>query len=102
MTDFSADQVVWTSKLKEVYGETVELEDEQGKSSVYDIIAEFEVGDRAYAVLAGSGKGAEQEILRIVVSPDGLPELESIVDDEEWENVNELYDELTFPADESE
>ncbi|WP_379160239.1 DUF1292 domain-containing protein [Paenibacillus sp. sgz5001063] len=102
MTEFSADQVVWTSKLTEVYGETVELEDEHGKSSVYDIIAEFEVGDRAYAVLAGSGKDAEQEILRIVVSPDGLPELESIVDDEEWENVNELYDELTFPADESE
>ncbi|MNW70075.1 hypothetical protein D3C74_492580 [compost metagenome] len=52
-------------------------------------------------MLAGSGKGAEQEILRIVVSPDGLPELESIVDDEEWEDVSELYDELTFPADES-
>ncbi|AIQ67817.1 DUF1292 domain-containing protein [Paenibacillus graminis] len=102
MTDFSADQVVWTSKLKEAYGETVELEDEQGKSSVYDIIAEFEVGSRAYAVLADSGKGAEQEILRIVVSPDGLPELESIVDDEEWEDVSELYDELTFSVDESE
>lgn len=102
MTDFSAEHVVWTSKLKEVYGETVELEDEQGKSSVYDIIAEFEVGGRAYAVLAGSVKGAEQEILRIVVSPDGLPELESIVDDEEWEDVSELYDELTFPDDASE
>lgn len=51
MTEFSADQAVWTSKLKEVYGETVELEDEQGKSSVYDIIAEFAVGDHAYAVL---------------------------------------------------
>ncbi|MBW4084354.1 DUF1292 domain-containing protein [Paenibacillus sp. S150] len=102
MTDFSAGQAVWTSKLKEVFGETVELEDGQGKSSVYDIIAEFEVGDRAYAVLAGSGKGAGQEILRITVSPDGLPELESIEDDEEWEDVSELYDELTFPADESE
>ena len=46
MTDLSANQAVWTSKLKEVYGETVELEDEQGQSSIYDIIAEFEVGDR--------------------------------------------------------
>ncbi len=102
MTDFSAEQAVWTSKLKEVYGETVELEDEQGKSSVYDIIAEFEVGGRAYAVLAGSGREAEQEILRIVVSPNGVPELESIVDDEEWEDVSELYDELTLPADDKE
>jgi hypothetical protein len=39
--------------------------------------------------------------LRIVVSPDGLPELESIVDDEEWENVSELYDELTFPGEDT-
>lgn len=101
MTEFSAAEAVWTSKLKDVYGETVELEDEQGKSSVYDIIAEFAVGDRAYAVLAGPGRGAEPEILRIVVSPDGLPELESIMDDEEWEDVSELYDELTLPSEDS-
>jgi hypothetical protein len=31
-----------------------------------------------------------------------VPELESIVDDEEWEDVSELYDELTFPADDKE
>ncbi|GGG12568.1 hypothetical protein GCM10010912_66250 [Paenibacillus albidus] len=99
MADRSADQVVWTSKLKDAYGETVELEDEQGKSSVYNIIAEFEVGDHGYAVLGASGKGAEHEILRIVVSPDGIPELESIMDDEEWEDISELYDELTFPGD---
>lgn len=101
MTEFSAAEAVWTSKLKEVYGDTVELEDEQGKSSVYDIIAEFAVGDRAYAVLAGSGRDAEQEILRIMVSPDGLPELESIMDDDEWEDVSELYDELTLPSEDS-
>lgn len=102
MTDLSADQAVWTSRLKEVYGETVELEDEQGKSSVYDIIAEFEVGDRGYAVLKGSSKDAEHEILRIVNSQDGLPELESIVDDEEWEDISEIYDELTFPSEDIE
>ncbi|MBT2288681.1 DUF1292 domain-containing protein [Paenibacillus albidus] len=99
MADRSADQVEWTSKLKDAYGETVELEDEQGKSSVYNIIAEFEVGDHGYAVLGTSGTGAEHEILRIVVSPDGIPELESIMDDEEWEDISELYDELTFPGD---
>ncbi|ASA19945.1 DUF1292 domain-containing protein [Paenibacillus donghaensis] len=102
MTDWSADNAVWTSKLKETYGETVELEDEQGKSSVYDIIGEFEIDGRGYAVLQGSGKDAEPEILRIIVSPSGLPELESIMDDEEWEDVSELYDELTFPGDEAE
>ena len=102
MTDLSANQAVWTSKLKEVYGETVELEDEQGHSSIYDIIAEFEVSDRGYAVLKGASKDAEQEILRIVYSQDGVPELENIVDDEEWENISELYDELTFPSEDIE
>ncbi|WP_379136165.1 DUF1292 domain-containing protein [Paenibacillus sp. sgz500958] len=95
MTDFSADQAVWTSRLKEAYGEAVELEDESGKASIYNIVAEFEVSGRAYAVLQGPGVG-EPEILRIVVSPSGLPELETIVDDEEWEDVSELFDELTF------
>lgn len=102
MTDVSADQAVWTSRLKEAYGETVELEDEQGKSSIYDIIAEFEVGGRGYAVLQGAGKDVDYEILRIVVSPNGLPELENIVDDEEWEDISELYDEMTFPVDDAE
>ncbi|CAH1059410.1 DUF1292 domain-containing protein [Paenibacillus pseudetheri] len=101
MTDVSADQAVWTSRLKEAYGETVELEDEQGKSSIYDIIAEFEVGGIGYAVLKGTDKDVEYEILRIVVSPNGLPELENIVDDEEWEDISELYDEMTFPVDDA-
>jgi uncharacterized protein YrzB (UPF0473 family) len=102
MTDLSADQAVWTSRLKEAYGEKVELEDEQGKTSIYDIIAEFEVGDRGYTVLKGSGKDAEYEILRIVISANGLPELENIMDDEEWEDISELYDEMTFQADDVE
>ncbi|BCG58322.1 DUF1292 domain-containing protein [Paenibacillus sp. URB8-2] len=100
MTEFSAGQVIWTSRLKDAYGETVELEDENGKASVYEIIAEFEVQGRGYAVLKESDKDGEQEILRVLVSPDGLPELESIEDDDEWEDVSELYDELTFPDDE--
>lgn len=102
MTDVSANQAVWTSRLKETYGDAVELEDEQGKSSVYDIIAEFEVGGRGYAVLKGAAKDVEYEILRIVDSSDGTPELETIMDDEEWEDISELYDEMTFLADDAE
>lgn len=102
MTERSADQAVWTSRLKEAYGETVELEDEQGKSSIYDIIAEFDVGSIGYAVLKGSSKDVDYEIMRIVSSSEGIPELESIEDDEEWEDISELYDELTFPSDDAE
>lgn len=100
MTEFSADRAIWTSRLKEAFGESVELEEENGKSSVYDIIAEFEVSGRGYAVLQPARAGAEPELLRLVLSPDGVPELESIEDDEEWEDVMELYDEMTFPGDE--
>lgn len=99
MTDFSAGRVVWTSRLKETYGENIELEEEDGRSSVYHIAAEFEVGGRGYAVLESEGPESETEIFRIIVSEDGVPELESIADDDEWEDVSELYDELTFPDD---
>lgn len=100
MTEYSADQVIWSTRLKEAYGSAVELEDENGKTSVFEIIAEFEIQGRAYAVLADPEGGGEPEFLRVIVSGDGLPELESIEDDDEWEDISELYDELTFPDDE--
>lgn len=98
MTDFSADQVVWTQALKEAFGESVELRDEKGHTDVYDIAAEFEVNGQGYAILVHPDrKHEEYEVLRIVKAQDGSLELATIDDDEEWENVSELYDELTFP-----
>ena len=35
MTDFSAEKVVWTSRVRDAYGTIVELQDEQGKASYY-------------------------------------------------------------------
>ncbi|MDR0266823.1 DUF1292 domain-containing protein [Paenibacillus sp.] len=100
MNDFSADQAVWTSVLKEAFGPTVELEDEDGTTEVYDLAAEFEVGGQIYAVLQSPGDNdGEYNILKVVKLPDGNLELATIDDDDEWENVTELYDEMTFPDD---
>ncbi|KAF9118279.1 hypothetical protein BGX30_004686 [Mortierella sp. GBA39] len=91
---------VWTSKLKEAFGPTVELEDEDGVTSVYDLTAEFEINGQSYAVLQKPGdQSGEFDILKVVSSPEGTLGLVTIDDDDEWENISELYDEMTFPED---
>ncbi|CAM3690424.1 MULTISPECIES: DUF1292 domain-containing protein [Paenibacillus] len=98
MADFSVENIVWTQVLKEAFGESIELEDEKGQVEVYDIAAEFEVDGQGYAILVQPDRMDEEyEVLRIVTDADGSLQLATIDDDEEWENVSELYDELTFP-----
>lgn len=99
MTEYRADQVVWTTRVHDAFGEIVELKDEAGKVSYYSVEKEFDIAGNSYAVLRNDegGKEDEPELLKIVVLPDGELELVTIDDDEEWENVAELYDELTFP-----
>ncbi|OWA36560.1 DUF1292 domain-containing protein [Saccharibacillus sp. O23] len=99
MTEFSASQVVYTNKLEQVYGLYVELIDENAESVTYRIVKEFEVGGGAYAVLQNETVGADDDvqILKIETSPSGEVQLSTIDDDDEWENVAELFDELTFP-----
>lgn len=98
MTEFSADQAVMTSRVRDTFGPVVELEDESGHVSYYQVVEEFDVAGAAYAVLLpeDTSKDEEPEIFKIVTSGDKM-ELVTIDDDEEWENVSELYDELTFP-----
>lgn len=98
MTEFTADQAVMTSRVRDTFGPVVELEDESGNVSYYQVVEEFDVVGAAYAVLLpeDASKDEEPEIFKIVTSGDKL-ELVTIDDDEEWENVSELYDELTFP-----
>ncbi|WP_316244886.1 DUF1292 domain-containing protein [Paenibacillus antibioticophila] len=99
MTEYRADQVVWTTRVMDAFGEIVELQDETGKVSYYSVEKEFDVAGNSYAVLRNDeGRDEDEpELLKIVVLPDGGLELVTIDDDEEWENVAELYDELTFP-----
>ncbi|GAA0381744.1 DUF1292 domain-containing protein [Paenibacillus motobuensis] len=99
MTDFSAEKVVWTSRVRDAYGTIVELQDEQGKASYYTVENEFDVAGASYAALRPEQDSSveEPELFKIVQSSDGELELVTIEDDDEWENVSELYGELTFP-----
>ncbi|MFD1887560.1 DUF1292 domain-containing protein [Paenibacillus wenxiniae] len=99
MSDLSASNVKLSSKLLEAYGVLIELTDESGENVVYRLISEFETESGAYAVLQKDSAlpDTEVEILKIVDGADGNPELITIDDDDEWEDVAELYDELTLP-----
>jgi uncharacterized protein YrzB (UPF0473 family) len=99
MSDISSHPGKWSNRLKEAFGPTVELEDEDGTTSVYDLTAEFVVGEQSYAVLTKVDEDSEYDILKVVTSAEGELELVTIDDDEEWENIAELYDEMTFPHD---
>lgn len=98
MKYFELRDIAYTNRLAESFGSYVELTDDQGTSSLYRILKEFQLGTQGYAVLQSDERDDEDiEFFRIVDAADGSPELETIEDDEEWENVSELYDELTLP-----
>ncbi len=90
--------------LRDAYGDDIVLFDEQEESTVFRIVAEFSVGGREYAVLQSEElkKEGEVAIYRIIQDGQGKLELETIEDDDEWENVSEIYDEMTFPVEKEE
>jgi uncharacterized protein YrzB (UPF0473 family) len=90
-----------TDQLRTQYGDDIILYDEQEESTVYRLMAEFMLEDRMYAVLQSDELKREDEvaIFTVTQSAGGELELETIEDDDEWETVSELYDELTFSAD---
>ncbi|CAM3981803.1 DUF1292 domain-containing protein [Cohnella lubricantis] len=86
------------SILKLLFGDQVELEGQGGKPEHFKIMAELSLGGRDYAVLQSDAMKAEGdiEVFRVVVDGNGTPQLETVEDDEEWENVAEAYDDLLF------
>ncbi|TVY00464.1 DUF1292 domain-containing protein [Cohnella terricola] len=86
------------SALQQRYGDSVELLAEDGSSVEYRILAELSVDGRRYAVLQAEAMKQEDEIepFRIVEDSDGELQLESVTDEDEWENVAEAYDDLQF------
>lgn len=97
---------VWLKRLKEAYGNSIELVGEDGETKeIYRILAEYRLGGHAYAALQDDAMLREDEIafFRVSVTEDGDYALESIEDEEEWEAAAEAYDELLFEgsADES-
>lgn len=92
-----------TNQLREAYGDDIILYDDREQSVVYKLLAEFQLGNQAYAVLQHerAKPDDEPELFRVTSGEDGELELETIDDDDEWENVSELYDEMTFPQDDA-
>jgi uncharacterized protein YrzB (UPF0473 family) len=88
-----------TRQLREVFGDDIILFDEGNESVVYRILAEFQHNGSSYAVLQSDALKKEDEvaIFRVATGEQGEPQLETIEDDDEWETVSELYDEMIFP-----
>jgi uncharacterized protein YrzB (UPF0473 family) len=103
MTEYIAANAVRTHRLRDTYGEDIVLsEDGKEGASVQKIVLEFDVAGQSYAVLRpeDASQDDEMSVFRVTPSADGEFEIETIEDDEEWENVSELVDELTisFPS----
>ncbi|MFC4600093.1 DUF1292 domain-containing protein [Cohnella hongkongensis] len=88
--------------LRRRYGDRVGLLSEDGEERVYRLAAELAVGGRRYAVLQTEEleRDDEIEVFRIVAAPDGEEQLESVADEDEWEQVAEAFDDLQFGSDE--
>ncbi|CAM4133810.1 DUF1292 domain-containing protein [Paenibacillus alkaliterrae] len=85
------------NSLKEAFGKDIQLIAEDGGAEIYDIKAEFQLGDHIYAALQSDIMRGEDEVeLFRVVHAGGEPQLETIEDDEEWEAASEAYDDLLF------
>jgi uncharacterized protein YrzB (UPF0473 family) len=87
--------------LKQLFGDTVELNAEAEASESFRILAELNVGGNRYAILQTEAMKQEEEIevFRVVAEPDGGLQLETVEDDAEWDQVSEAYDDLQFGSD---
>jgi uncharacterized protein YrzB (UPF0473 family) len=102
MPENAKESIEAITLVKDAYGDHVELIDAEGASVTYQLLAEFRVGTVAYAILQDevSLGNDEVDVFHILQQEGGTLELMSVDDDEEWEDIAELYDELTISFDE--
>lgn len=90
-----------SSSLNEHFGREVELINEEGAAESFIIKLEFVWGDISYVALQSDAMAAEDEVDFMRVITEGTEvELESIIDEDEWEAVSEAYDDLMFANEE--
>lgn len=87
--------------LRDAFGDEVFLDEGSKDSQPLRILAEFSVDGRQYAVLqsARMNKEAEPALFHIETDEQGELQLATVLDDEEWETILELYDEMTVSFD---
>jgi uncharacterized protein YrzB (UPF0473 family) len=89
------------STLRQAYGDEVELQGDDGASQVFRIVAELALNGNNYAILQSEAMKQEDEIepFRVVADSVGDVQLETITDEDEWEQVTEAYDDSQFGSD---
>ncbi|MEO3947078.1 DUF1292 domain-containing protein [Gorillibacterium sp. CAU 1737] len=97
MTDLRVEDVQRLHLVREAFGEELELEDPDGHTRIYRLLDEFTAGGSSYAIVQDEPmrKADEIEVFRLVQNEDGSLSLETVEDDEEWETIAELYDEMS-------
>ncbi len=70
---------------------TIYLLDEAGNEVEFEIVERFKVDDRDYVVLQPTGMEEEEGVLFRIDIEDGEEVLETVIDDEEFQEVSEAY-----------
>jgi uncharacterized protein YrzB (UPF0473 family) len=84
--------------IRNIHGEYLVLFDEQGQEIEYTLLQEIDLDGKVYAYLKQTDVKDDDdiEVFRASLTPDGSYELETIEDDEEWETVAEIFDEMFY------
>lgn len=98
--NYPKTEPVVSETLLDTFGKYVELFTEEGEAAAFEIVLEFTWGDFVYVAIQSDDMKQEDEVefLRVVSQSEEI-ELESLEDDE-WEAVSEVYDDLAFQSDE--
>ncbi|HEY0828526.1 MAG TPA: DUF1292 domain-containing protein [Bacilli bacterium] len=87
-----------SNQLSKQFGQEIELYDEQDHPVSFRILAEFSYEEEIYAILQSEELKKEDDIEIFQVSRNEQGEIDlNIVEDEDlWENIAEIYDEMVF------
>lgn len=102
MSGLRRENAEYTRRLREAYGDELVLSADGGEEeAVHRIVMEFDVAGRSYAVLRPdqAADGEDPLVFLVTKQGEGEYELETIDDDDEWEDVSELVDELLLETD---
>lgn len=101
MISYTLKDVVPVRVLQEAFGDSVELSGEDNRTEPFAVLAEFALGGTLYAVLQSEAMQRHDEVViyHIVKDASGELELDTIMNDDEYEAVAELFDEMTVSFD---
>lgn len=86
-----------TSIVQEQMGSEITLYDQDDQEYVFHLLLELQWNDKHYAYLQSpEDEDGDIEVMRVIKTDDGEIDLESVEDDDEWEEAAELFDEWTY------